>query len=203
MLSDQPTVFVVDDDAAVRRALARLLECHGFQVESFAAAADFLDGYLYERPGCLILDVQLPGLDGFELQSRLAEANCHLPVVFITGHGDIPMSVRAMKGGAVDFMAKPFEEEALLAAVAAALLRDRVARGERRETARLRDCHGQLTPREQEVFSQIVVGLLNKEVAERLQISEKTVKVHRARVMAKMQVDSLAELVRVADKLGM
>jgi RNA polymerase sigma factor (sigma-70 family) len=199
----RPTVFVIDDDASVRKSLARLLRSEGFAVEALESADEFLARYLRERPGCIVLDFQMPGLDGLELQSRLKEVDCELPVVFISGHGDVPCSVRAMKEGAVDFLTKPFEDEQLLAAVRRALERDRTQRAMRREREDVDGRLALLTPREREVFRHIVLGMLNKEVAEQMGISEKTVKVHRARVMEKMEADSLAELVRLAGKLGM
>ncbi|MDT8391648.1 MAG: response regulator [Lentisphaeria bacterium] len=197
------TVHVVDDDPSVRKSLTRLLTMEGFAVVAHSSAAAFLDTYLRDRPGCLIVDLQLPGMDGLELQKSLADVNCHLPTVFISGHGSIPSTVEAMKGGAVDFITKPFEEADLLAAVRGALEKDRAVRRERIVRKEVQGRYDSMTPREQEVFTRIVVGMLNKEIGETMGISEKTVKVHRARVMAKMEADSLAELVRFAEKMGM
>jgi len=198
-----PTVFVVDDDASVRRSLGRLLVSEGLTAEVYGSADDFLTSYLRDRPGCMIVDLQMPGLDGLALQTRMKEIDCHPPTIFISAHGNIPSSVQAMRGGAVDFLTKPFEERDLLEAVDRALSRDRALRSERQEVEDVDQRYASLTPREQEVFALIVVGLLNKEVGEQMGISEKTVKVHRARVMEKMEADSLAELVRFAEKLGM
>jgi len=197
------TVFVIDDDLSIRKSLARLLSAEGFVVETFDSADSFLHSYLRDRPGCIVVDLQMPGIDGLELQSRLKEVDCYLPTVFISGHGSIPSTVKAMKEGAVDFLTKPVEDRDLLAAIGRALDQDRSQRYRRREIADVDQRYAGLTPREKEVFSHIVVGMLNKEVAAQMGISEKTVKVHRARVMEKMEADSLAELVRFAEKLGM
>jgi FixJ family two-component response regulator len=202
MTDPAPYVFVVDDDPSVRTALGRLLRSAGFLADTFGSAQEFLRHPRPEAPACLVLDVQMPGLDGLGLQRSLAEADVALPIVFITGHGDIPMSVRAMKAGAVDFLPKPFEDTDLLAAVRQAVARDAEGRAGRAEAAALRRRAGSLTPREREVMGLIVTGLLNKQVGHRLGVCEKTVKAHRAQVMRKMQAHSLAELVRMVEKLG-
>ena len=194
-----PTVFLVDDDPSVRKGLSRLLQSAGFRVEAFASAEAFLKRESPERGGCLVLDMRMPGVNGFELQEALAGVVGSLPIIFITGHGDIPMSVRAMKKGAVDFLSKPFDEQALLAAIAVALARDKAAREQRVKTQGIRSRAKTLTPREREVMRGVVAGLLNKQIADELGISEKTVKVHRGRVMMKMAVKSVAELVRMSE----
>jgi len=207
MAVETPTVFVVDDDPSVRRALERLLRAGGLRVASFASAREFLAsawGPFSEgeaAPGCLVLDVNLPGPSGLDLQRELSRAGLPIPIVFITGHGDIPMSVRAMKAGAVDFLPKPFEDEDLLGAVHRALERDERSRRRRCERAGIEERIGSLTPREREVFALVVEGRLNKQIAAALGVAEKTVKVHRARVMEKMGADSLAELVRMAERV--
>ncbi len=204
MTEPTPMVFVVDDDASVRRSLARLLKSAGYEVESFPAAVAFLvSGRHQQCPACLVLDLRMPGLTGLELQERLATLQSPLAIVFITGHGDIPTSVRAMKGGAVDFLLKPFDDTQLLAAVARAVERTRVAWKTTAELTAIRHRYATLTAREQEVMAQIVTGKLNKQVAEALGTVEKTIKVHRARVFEKMQVQSLAELIPLAAKLGL
>jgi FixJ family two-component response regulator len=202
MMEHQPTVFVVDDNPSVRKALARLLRVAGYQVETFPSARAFLDQGETPRPACLVLDVNLPGLNGFDLQEALAAEEDPVPIIFITGHGDIPMSVRAMKAGAMDFLAKPFLAEELLEAVRHALLRDHEARACLQEATELRHRAATLTPREREVFSLVATGLMNKEIASELGAGEKTIKVHRGRVMQKMGAQSLADLVRMADKTG-
>ena len=195
-------VYVVDDDPSSRQSLEFLIKASGFEVRAFAAAGEFLAFSRLELPACLILDVRMPGLTGLELQKELTRIGLKFPIIFMTGHGDIPMSVQAMKAGAVEFLTKPFQEEAMLRAVAAAIERDRVAHQERLEMAELAGRHARLTPREREVMASVVTGLLNKQVAAELGASEKTIKVHRARVMQKMEAGSLADLVRMAEKLG-
>jgi FixJ family two-component response regulator len=196
------TVFVVDDDASIRRALARLIKSAGYQVNTFASAREFLEsGYHSQGPGCLVLDVRMPGLSGLDLQRELQNANLMLPVVFMTGHGDIPMSVKAMKAGAVDFLPKPVKDTDLLRAIKQALARAVHDRAERSELEDIQIRVEKLTPRERQVMDLVAKGLLNKQIAFELGTVEKTIKVHRARVMQKMQVQSLADLVRLTEKL--
>ena len=196
-------VFVVDDDETVRKSLGSLLRSAGLNVETFASAQEFLAAPRADAPGCLVLDVRLSGLSGLELQERMAEAGVEIPIVFITGHGDIPMSVRAMKAGAVEFLTKPFPDQDLLDAINQAIERDRDARRRRAESAELRGRYESLTPREREVMELVASGLLNKQVAAELDISEATVKIHRGQVMQKMRADSLSGLVRMAERLGL
>src|SRR5262249_53194062 len=195
MTDEAPVVFVVDDDPSVRTALSRLLGSAGLKAETFASAQEFLDRRPAEAPGCLVLDVQMPGLDGLGLQRALNEAGRALPIVFITGHGDIPMSVRAMKAGAVDFLPKPLDDQALLDAGRRATARAAAAARRRAEVDALRRRAEGLTPREREVLSLVVGGLLNKQIGSRLGVTVKTVKVHRGQVMRKMEAASLADLV--------
>ncbi len=198
----QPIVFVVDDDASLREAIKSLLRSVGLQVEAFGTAADFLKNKIPDVEACLVLDIRLPGVSGLDFQAELAKANIHIPIVFITGHGDIPMTVRAMKAGAVEFLTKPFRDQDLLDAVQIALDRDRTRRAEDRTVHELRAHFDALTPREQQVISLVTAGLMNKQIAAELGVSEITVKVHRGSVMKKMGARSLADLVRMADALG-
>ena len=202
-LAATSNVFLVDDDASVRRALARLIKSAGHQVQTFASAREFLATKACgEEAACLLLDVRMPDLTGIDLQRELQTLNRNVPIVFITGHGDIPMSVKAMKAGAVDFLPKPVKDTVLLRAIEQALARAARARAERNELEDIQRRVEKLTPREREVMVLVVRGLLNKQIAFELGTVEKTIKVHRARVMEKMQVDSLADLVRLAEKVG-
>ena len=195
-------VFVVDDDAPMRESLKNLLRSVGLRVEAFASAQEFLRSARPDVPGCLVLDVRLPGLSGLDLQKQMAQGDRDMPIIFITGHGDIPMTVQAMKAGAVEFLTKPFRDQELLDAVQHALARDRQARELRAQSDALRRRYSALTPREREVMALVVAGLLNKQIAGQLGTSEAAVKVHRQHVMAKMAAGSLATLVRMADRLG-
>jgi len=202
MTEAEQLVYVIDDDTSMRSAIKRLVLAVGLSVETFSSGQEFLDSKLPEVPSCVVLDVRLPGRSGLDLQRELAEKGIEIPIIFVTGHGDIPMSVKAMKGGAVEFLTKPFRDQDLLDAIGLAIERDRAARKGRAEIAVQRKYYDSLTPREREVMTAVVGGLLNKQTALRLGTSEKTIKVHRGQVMHKMHAESLAELVRVAAKLG-
>jgi FixJ family two-component response regulator len=197
----QSVVFVIDDDEAVRDALKRLLGSVGLRAETYASASEFLHGKRPDTSSCLVLDVRLPGLSGLDFQSELAKQHIHLPIIFLTGHGDVPMSVKAMKAGAVEFLIKPFREQDLLDAVQIALARDRERRENDKLTSSLRARFDSLTPREQEIIALVASGLMNKQIAAEIGVSEVTVKVHRGNVMRKMGAKSLADLIRMADVL--
>jgi FixJ family two-component response regulator len=199
----QPVVFVIDDDASVRTALESLLRSVGLHVRTFASAPEFMQSKRPDAASCLVLDVRLPGASGLDFQAELTKADVRVPIIFITGHGDIPMSVKAMKAGAVEFLTKPFRDQDLLDAVQLALERDRTKRDEEKALSRLRQTFETLTAREQEVMSLVTAGLMNKQIAGEIGVTEITVKVHRGNVMRKMDARSLADLVRMSDALGM
>ena len=201
MKHDTPTVFVVDDDPLIRNGVRSLIGSVGLGVLTFGSAREFLLSARPDAPACLVLDVRLPDLGGLDLQRELRESDIPIPIIFITGHGDIPMTVEAMKAGAVEFLTKPFRGQDLLDAVQRAIARDRDARRERAEIAELRKCFDTLSPREREVLRMVATGLLNKQIAAELGISELTVKTHRAHTMEKMHADSLASLVRITERL--
>jgi FixJ family two-component response regulator len=196
------TIAIVDDDPGVREGLSSLMRSAGWQVETFASAQEFMARPGVEAPSCLVLDLQLPGLSGLDLQKRMAEVGVEIPIVFLTGHGNIPDSVQAMKAGAVEFLTKPFDEQDLLQAIQEAIERDRRTRQQHADIRDLQNRHQSLTAREQEVMQQVISGLLNKQIASELNITEFTVKIHRGRVMHKMHAESLADLVRMAESLG-
>lgn len=199
----RPAIYIVDDDASVRKSLCRLVRSAGYSGIAFSCAGEFLQGPLPTGPSCLVLDICMPGMDGLALQETMNSLEARsMPIVFITGHGDVPQSVRAMKAGAVDFLSKPCSDENLFNAITTALQKDEKIRGQRSRTSDVKELLDTLTPREREVLRWVVTGILNKQVAGKLDISEKTVKVHRSRVMAKMKVQSFAELVRLAQEAG-
>jgi FixJ family two-component response regulator len=202
MSEEAPVVFVIDDDPSVRDALAGLLRSVGLAVRSFGSTQEFVQSERPDAPGCLVLDVRLPGRSGLDFQRELGELSIQLPIVFITGHGDIPMSVRAMKAGAVEFLTKPWHEQELLDAIQQGIERDRTRRRDAAAAAALHERFVSLTPREREIMALVVTGRMNKQIAAVLDVSEITVKVHRGQVMRKMRARSLAQLVRMADKLG-
>ena len=202
MKEENPLVFVIDDDASVRDAIADLLRSVGLGVESFASTQEFLQSKRPDAPGCIVLDVRLPGPSGLEFQRTLSKSNIHLPIIFISGHADVPMSVRAMKSGAIEFLIKPLPEQELLDAIQTGIERDRARRQEAKVIAELRERFESLTPRERDVLALVVTGRRNKQIAAQADMSEMTVKVHRSQIMRKMRAKSLVDLVRMADALG-
>jgi FixJ family two-component response regulator len=197
-----PTVFVVDDDASLRRAIKRLVESVGLHVELFASAHEFLQAKRPDAASCLVLDIRLPGISGLDFQRELSDSNIHIPIIFISAHGDIPMTVRAMKAGAVEFLTKPFRDQDLLDAIHQGLERDHARRAQETEVANLRERFESLTPRERELLPWVVSGLLNKQIADAIDASEATVKAHRSQLMRKMGASSMADLVRMTEKMG-
>ena len=202
MAEKSPVVFVIDDDPSVRKSLSRLLRSVGHSVETFSSAEAFLGRKHFDGVGCIILDVQMPGLSGMDLQAELSKEEYSMPIVFITGHGDIPMSVEAIRKGAVHFLTKPYDDNDLLLAMREAIEKDRKAKAGQAETHDIRNRLSRLTPREYEILRYVITGMLNKQIAFTLNIAEKTVKIHRGRVMEKLRVDSVAELIRLAEKAG-
>ena len=202
MSEEKAIVFVVDDDPSMRRSLESLLRSVGHDVRLFSSAPEFMQAARNDAPGCLVLDVRLPGMSGLAFQQELTKAGIALPIIFITGHGDVPMSVRAMKAGAAEFLTKPFDDQVLLDAIHAALERDRARRRDDASLAKLRARYDELTERERQVMSHVVAGWVNKRIAAEIELSVVTVKVHRGQVMRKMEARSVAELVRMADRLG-
>jgi FixJ family two-component response regulator len=202
MREEESIVYIIDDDPLYRSSTERLVRSVGLRALGFKSAKDFLDSERSNVPSCLLLDVRMPGISGLDLQQELAEAGVEIPIIFVTGYGDIPMSVQAIKAGAVEFLTKPFRDQVLLDAIADAISRDRAARGQRARNADLRRRYESLSPREREVFRGVVSGMLNKQIADEIDITERTVKFHRGQIMRKMQVRSLAELVRMAETLG-
>lgn len=202
-LANTPTVFVVDDDPAIRRSLARLLRSSGLQAQEFSSAQEFLSGVTVSGPSCVVLDLRMPGLTGLELQAEMERRNLNVPIIFLTGHADVPSCAQAMKAGALEFLEKPLDDEHLLEAIKGAITQHRLEQARKAELESVRARLRTLTPREYEVLTHVITGMLNKQIAARLGTTEKTIKVHRARVMCKMEVKSVAELVRWAGKVGL